>query len=736
MKRFLLIPAMVLTASGLATSFAAQPPQHDLAKRIYKSDNVHDAFSGPRWINLDAANALINAGKPDRFQNSLPNRAKQDPDGNYLPSIVQEKQDLTGEMDGPNGERWFYNAVISYESVYHNEYYTEYLPKSIVVDLFDSKMNLIHTLKDNLRLMPDESRVRLVDVLPKITQHYFNSDDNYEVALTLLNNPINYGIVSHTYVYSLGAPKNADGLDEPIKHISGVVNDILDASDENGENILMTFIDEGNSTGFTDEDLRDGEKYWQYQLGNWVRVQTFGAADADGNQTLLFDKQIIYYQSQGNQQDDPAAMPMILDGKPTICFPYYEKMFYKPFYSAMDDLQAEDDNNLVIEIWQQPSEGRQFELVQTTKIPVEPVDEPDIIWSYYGVGGFNFRNDVSWDNGQASFVITRRDYIASSDSERKTYLVYNPDGSMRKLLFENAQSIAFLADLPGFDPQTLFISFDGLDYIFNFMNMRTYEMDLVLNYGLQADPNDDPDFMMANIERTLTEDGKSFYYVAEMRMPEYDDIKDCTYMRVVWLTSDGKIDHFDRVNMGNKINYAKLYLSPGALKPDFFHSDANHEYMLLIKRAVDGSKTAEQLLIAQACSDENPEGKDLMMLQECEYGILNTITPFSSPEGNTLQVVYSNQDNYSAPSTYTICYYDLPLDVDRSESGIENVVAGNADGAFTISGSVVSAPGAEIEVFNLQGAVVARGFDSLSLRALDKGVYIVRANGASAKIFK
>ena len=736
MKCFLLLPAMVLTASGLASAYAAPTQQTDLANRIYKNDKSDDAFSGPRWINLDAANALLGAGKCDRFHNSSHLRAKQDPDGNYIPSTVQEKQSLTGEMEGPKGETWFYNSVITYESVYHNEYYTEYLPKSIVIDFFDSKMNLVHTLKDNLRLMPDEVRVRMVDVLPMVTQHYFNSDDNYEIALTLLNNPINYGIVSHTYVYSLGGPENDEGLDVPIKHIDGVVNDILNASDENSENILMTFINEGNSTGFTDEDLRDGEKYWQYQLGNWVKVQTFGAADADGNQTLLFDKQIVYYQSQGNQQDDPTAMPMMLDGKPTICLPYYEKLFYKPFYSAMDDIQAEENNNLIIEIWQQPSEGKQFELVQTTSIPVETVDEPDVIWSYYGVGSFNFHKDVSWDNGQASFVITRRDYIASSDSERKTYLVYNADGSLRKLLFENAESIAFLADLPGFDPQTLFISHDGLDYIFNFMNMRTFEMDLVMNYGLQADPNDDPDYMMANIERTLTEDGKDFYYVAEMRMPEYDDVNDCTYMRIVWLTSDGKIDHFDRVNMGNNINYAKLYLSSTALKPDFFHSDANHEYMLLIKRATDDSRTSEQLLVAQACSDANPEGKDLLLLKECEYGALNTITPYSSPEGNTLQVIYSNQEGYNTPTTFTICYYDLPLDIDRPGSGIENVVDGNTDGAFTISESVVSAPGTEIEVLDLQGATVARGFDSLSLRTLDKGVYIVRANGASAKILR
>ncbi len=725
-----MVAAMSLTTVAAENT---RPQYLDLSQHIYKVENSQSAFSGPRWIRLNAANALMEAGKADRFNRDAPQRAKQDDDGNYVPSIIQKDQDLGGEMEGPNGERWFFSAVITYDTKYYNEYFTEYLPVSINVDLFDSEMNPVGNICDKLRLQPDESRVRLVDVLPMVSKHYFNSDDKYEVALTLLNNPINYGIVPHTYVYSLGNPKNEEGYDEPVKHINGVVNDILDASTDDSENILMTFINEGNSTGFTDADLRDGEKYWQYQLGNWIRVQTYGAADANGDQTLLFDKQIIYYQCQGNQQDDATAIPLMLNGKPTICFPYYEKVFYKPFYSAQDDLVAEDNNNLIVELWQQPAEGEQFELIQSTKIAVETVDEPDVIWSYYGVGSFNFRGDISWDNNAASFIITRRDYIATSDSERKAFLVYNPDGSLRKTLFENAQSVAFMADLPGFDPQTLFISHDGLDYIFNFMNMRTYEMDLVMNYGLQDDPNDDPDYMMANIDRTLTPDGKSYNYVAEMRMPEYDDIKDCTYMRIVWLTKDGKIDHYDKVNMGNKINYAKLYLGQDALKSDFFHSDDVNEYMILIKRAIDGSRTTEQLLIGQAVSEKYPEGRDLLLLGECEHGALNTITPFASPNGNTLQVVYSNVYEIGAPTYYTICYYDLPLDIDHS-SGIGEIEADGTIDGISFNGSIVSAPGSAIEVFNLQGMSVAQGFESLDLSGMTKGAYIIRANGKAAKI--
>lgn len=330
-------------------------------------------------------------------------------------------------------------------------------------------------------------------------------------------------------------------------------------------------------------------------------------------------------------------------------------------------------------------------------------------------------------------MITRRDYVASSDSERKTFLVYNADGSLRKVLFENAQSVGFLTDLEGFDPQTLFISHDGLDYIFYFMNMRTYEFDLEMNYGLKADENDDPDYIMANIDRTLTPDGKSYCYVAEMKMPEYDDINDRTFMRVAWISKDGKLERIDKVNMGNSINYAKLYLGSAALKSDFFHSDDNNEYMMLIKRAVDGgAQSVEELLIGQAVSEEYPEGRDLLLLGESEHGKLNTITPFTSEHGNTLQVVYTSEQEVGQPDKLTICYYDLPLDRKPETNGIGAVEGEKVE--FAIEGSTIVATGSSIEVITLQGVSVAKGADRLNIGHLAKGIYIVSIDGRAVKL--
>lgn len=719
MKRFIILPVTVALALGCATAVAKTPKSiadNQINRTSYKYTDPNSAFSGKRQARIDAANELMCKGSGSRFASAL--RAKKDSAGNYIPDSYQVGGDGLGILDGPNGKTWHYDMKISYKHVYHNEYFTEHLPQSFKVNIYDENLKPVGSIQDTLILKEDEARVRQVQVVEKITKHYFNGDDNYEVPITVLTNPVNYGVVEYTYIYTLGAEPDENGWNKPVKCINAMVSDILDASTETQENVIMTYTKEGNTTGYTDEDLKDPQKYWEYQTKNYMRITAYGPADEKGEQTELFNQEKVYLQRQGNQQDDPMVMTTTHNGKATIVFPYYKKLFYKPYYSMTDDLQPEDDNFLVIEIWQQPEPGKKFELVQTTEIPVVKVDEPDVIWSYFGIGAFDWTNDIAWDGDKANFIVTRRDYIASSDSERKSYFIYNADGSLRKTLFENAQSIAIMSDIPGFDHQALFISHDGVDNIFNFMNMRTFDIELALNWGLKFNEDDDPDYIMANIDRTPTDDGKSYQYVAEMRMPEYDDVNDCNYMRIAWISKDGKLDRIDKVNMGNKVNFAELFLGPDALKADFYHSDKYHEYMLLIKRAMEGTATEEQLLIGQAVSDEYPLGRDLLFLRPSEeFGALNFISAYKDVEGNKVLTVLYTKNNEAGEPVQTQALYKLPLDVDKSEGGIDDILDGNG----TAEGPV--------KYFNLQG-------NAVDFAIAPAGVYIRVQGSQSTKIIK
>lgn len=718
MKRilFLSIASIIAFNSPLAEAKSAAsltPGQRQ--RTCYKYEDSRSAFSSRRQDRIDAANAIMMGNAEKSF--ATPYRAKKDSADNYLPDNIRKAGDAIGLLAGPGGKTWHYDMTIKYNHVVHNEYWTEHLPVSFKVNVYDENLNQVGCVQDTLILKEYEARVRDVQVMEKITKNYFNRDDNYEIAITVLTNPVNYGIIEYTYVYTLGEQPANDGWNKPIKCLNAMVSDIMDASTETEENIIMTYTTEGNTSGYTDEDLKDPDKYWEYQTKNFLRVRSYGPADESGEQTLLFDQQKTYLQWQGNQQDDPAILTTIRNGKATLIYPYYKKLFFKPYYSMTDDLLPEDDNTLVIETWQQPEPGKQFELIQTTEIPVVKADEPDVIWSYYCLGSFDWTNDIAWDGDKANYIITRRDYIASSDSERKSYFIYNADGSLRRTLFENAQSIAIMSDIPGFDHQALFISNDGLDYIFNFMNMRTFDIELALNWGLRFNEEDDPDYIMANIDRTPTDDGESFYYVAEMRLPEYDDENDCNYMRVAWITKEGKLERIDKVNMGNKVNFAKLFLGPDALKADFFHSDANHEYMLLIKRATEGTATEEQLLIGQTVSDEHPQGRDLLFLRpDDELGVLNLISAYKEGDQKQLTVLYVKTDD-NGQMIQTQALYKLPLDID-APSGIEEV---NVSGDATADGPV--------KYYTLSGFPV-------DIKAAPAGIYIRVQAAESLKVIK
>ena len=595
-------------------------------------------------------------------------------------------------MDAPNNEIWFFSGELGYKEIKY-EYFTEYDIVSFEVSIFNARMQRVGTIKDSFVLKEDEARVRQVSVLPVITKNFFNDDDNYEVAISVIVNPKPWGTRPYTYVYSLGGEKNAEGDDEPVMVFNDLISDVCDASTDTQENFVITFLSEGNDSGVSSDDLTD-DNFWQYQMGYYVRVQSYGKVDAEGNLTKVFDKKIIYLQTQGNQQDDSPLMTYVHNGKPTLIFPRYDEVFFNE-YGMTTDMTQRFPNNLFVEIYELDNLQNGFQLVQTSHIPMEKQDDEQVIASYYSIGTFSYTNDVIYGaDGKATFIVTRRDLLGTGDTERQSYYLHNADGALIKPLFENAASHTRLSDIPGFDPMELVITNASTGYVFNFTNMNTLETELSINYGLTVEDSDEPDYMMANVDRVKV--GDTYKYVAEMRMPEYDDINDVNFMRIAWLDRQGNVTDMDRVNMGNLVNYATVFINAITLHEDYFFTGPEHEYMILIKRAFssDSSRAEEQLLVSQAASDAYPSGRELMLLGTHEtYGALSTIIPYEKP--NRLSVTYVNS---GSNSNYTTVYYSLPLDKPAGVDLVGATQQGNQ--TFTFDGTTVSAQGA-IEVYNL-----------------------------------
>ena len=65
-------------------------------------------------------------------------------------------------------------------------------------------------------------------------------------------------------------------------------------------------------------------------------------------------------------------------------------------------------------------------------------------------------------------------------------------------------------------------------------------------------------------------------------------------------------------------------------------------------------------------------------------------------------------------------------------SGIANVTEGNA---LIVQGNVATAAGT-IQVYDIQGKVVAEGFQRIDMSHLNSGVYVVKAGNTSRKVIK
>ena len=214
-----------------------------------------------------------------------------------------------------------------------------------------------------------------------------------------------------------------------------------------------------------------------------------------------------------------------------------------------------------------------------------------------------------------------------------------------------------------------------------------------------------------------------------MKVPTVDDY-DNDVMRVAWFNADGTFDRMDYINMGSNVYYAQCYINGMALNPKLVKSDDEHEYMLLVKRGIEGASSSasqEELVVAQPQSDANPQGLTLLHLTPSEKGSLNNIGIYPGLNGgNSLCVTYVNSSNQ-----VTADFYALPFDL----SAIDDIKSDNASSVISFDGSVLRAEGL-ITVYSVQGSVVARGNDAVSVADFVPGAYIAVAQGKPFKFVK
>lgn len=136
----------------------------------------------------------------------------------------------------------------------------------------------------------------------------------------------------------------------------------------------------------------------------------------------------------------------------------------------------------------------------------------------------------------------------------------------------------------------------------------------------------------------------------------------------------------------------------------------------------------EQLLVGQVPSEDHPEGRDLLLLKPDHRGNLKTIAPFSAGDERMMLVSYYDDQNDRLSGDI----YRLPLD--SQDAAIEGVGSDLTKPVISFLGGTISAPGSVIDVFDTRGLKVASAKDSVNVRGLGTGVYIVKAGKEFKKI--
>ena len=744
MKFLLTLTAVVgLTAPSLAvrpTTVVSDPHEfminHSLLRgKNSTKNNIHNPARQTEIERINRNLLRADASMPPADDPSYPA-----PDFSFGPTV------MSGDIDGPNGEVWYYTAKLINKPVKY-EYFTDYLLREYSFTIYDNDMKEVGTIHDKMRYEGNEIRVPDCSLLPVITRNYFNDDDKYEVIIGMAINTAVPGVMhDRTYVYSLGGEKetlevedvsndNGSGeqcpmvskeFDKPIYRLDGMIADVLDASKDGNEEFYFTVYGDYSSKQSTradstepDDDIPDSsedmtqeekDKIWENMTRQSMAMSVLGKIGDDGKLRHVLTYRIPMLSMPGDQESSLFQLSIKNESGAYFVISYYKEPFWNPYYTILDPLTMRESNSLMIDVYK--VENYSATKVQTTEIPFVKDNEASVLATYMSVGDFRYRQDVNFTDfttdGRAAFYITQNNYGVGEQTSYSFY-IYGPDGGNKPLvtLFRGADSALGLSDIEGQEPQELFVEAIGGMYYFSFVDLISGKKRGETSYLLTVDEDSDPERMTANIDRTPV--GDSYQYAVELRVPIVDDNEN-DLIRIAWL--DDKLNYIktDHVNLGTNVFYASVYIDGKALNPDIFYKDDQklNEYLVLIKRGLTNGGTTEELLVGQGTPLGDDSGKTLLLTGANERGALRTIFLYADQQPPTL-VLYR-----SGARGYTLDTYNLPFNT----SAVTELQTENQPGLIDANNKDTDGI-----IYNFQGIPVGKDLDTLPA-----GLYILNGH--------
>lgn len=629
---------MALALPALAATPATSPA---------RQANSADVFRYMPKVKADGDNALrtgsldkLNGGKV-KFSASSANAIE----AGHLPTA-----DDVNYIYDPDGSIWHYTLNLEKEVIDHGTY-KETKINGYEFTIYNPSFEVVGTIHDTIELTGSETGVADVSIGPQLTRKFFNTDDKYEAMICIATTTSEYVNITKTLVYSLG-------VDEPLMTIPGYyVSAINTATDAWSEKFWVTFV--------TEEETQTPEINGVMNMADNV-FTVYKAAGYNGMEDPVMSFRVPTILVSGEN-----AMPFmatVYDGMPYFSTSMMKYCYYEDPYDYENE-NLTPDNELQIKLYTLPNKwSSELELYSTTTIPSDATSS-NINFLY--LGAFSYDDDIALghytDDGTPAFIITKEIYNVSNDGYIYNYDVMKAAPQGETAAAEQLVSLAkgvdggyFLSDLPGYDPQVMFIINEGDAYRFNFVNLYTGQVESTLPQVI-----DDEISMSASIDRVA---GGDSYLYAVSQTTGTDDAEGNTYHRIAYITPEGDIDHVDRINLGQDIAYAQVYMGEGAFNPYNFNLDDATEYMVLAKRYDQKGSSAshDELLVVST----DPEVGTLLSLRESEeFGALRYIYFSNLGTDDARLVVIYCDDSWR----YTAVDYKLPFTYfTKGEGTIDN----------------------------------------------------------------
>ena len=378
-----------------------------------------------------------------------------------------------------------------------------------------------------------------------------------------------------------------------------------------------------------------------------------GDAGPTAEHTFRIASELFYYG------EGPTFSTFSIDGEPYYVIPHFGKLYAtlpeadEEGEMADEDITVTPDNTFEVEVY-----DRNYQEAAHLSLPIEVPE--GVLYRFPAFGMFSY-SDLSrgyyTGDSQFNFVITQYDYYTEVDDEFASIEVYDQSGQQLKTLAQNCVSWSQLADVPGQADQYKFVR----QYLDGTQDMVTVDLpsgEEVTHFG------DTAGGMQASSYLDRYAVGDTYQYAMGMNEGTYDRLG-----RVVgyigWFDQQGQLDHFDSFPMAAGVSTFTPWISGRTLNPYLINTDAQHEYIVLVKQQNDEGGYDDVLYIVGA------DGSTIATFgKDDEMGAVNQVG-LAEGEHPALLIGYWGWDAEARQSTYVLARYDLPFESFVDPSGEE-----------------------------------------------------------------